>query len=179
MPFIEITPQVLETISGKYALQSVDALEEEIRQSLLKVIARGAKSSAKLREAMLGKDYPAELVDQLIERFQEVGLIDDFQMAKSVVDSQLSRKPMAKSTLARSLREKGFSPEAITFALQEINLDSELEAAKSLAEARIRQLLKLEPAVRQRRLVGFLTRKGYSSAVVWAAVKHAESTNGI
>jgi regulatory protein len=48
-----------------------------------------------------------------------------------------------------------------------------LEAAKRLAESRVRQLMKLDPEVRSRRLGGFLTRKGYSSSVVWAAVKHA------
>jgi regulatory protein len=74
-----------------------------------------------------------------------------------------------------SLRTKGFPAEAITAALSEIDADSELEAAKRIAVTRIRQLMKLDPDVRSRRLAGFLTRKGYSSSIVWAAVKHASS----
>ncbi|MBJ7281048.1 MAG: regulatory protein RecX [Rhodoluna sp.] len=176
MPFIQVTPDSLAEGGAKYSLQSVDSLEEEIRQSLLKMIARGAKSSGKLREAMLAKDYPAQLVDQLIERFTEVCLIDDFQMAKDWVQSQLSRKAAAKSVLAMTLREKGFPAEAITSALSEIDPEAELEAAKKIAVSRIRQLMKLEPDVRSRRLASFLTRKGYSSSIVWIAVKHASST---
>lgn len=176
MPFIEVTPENLPSGGAKYSLQSVDSLEEEIRQALLKNITRGSKSSGQLRTAMLAKEYPSELVDQLIERLTEVGLIDDFRMAKDLVDSQLSRKAVAKSALARTLREKGFAKDAIDAALVGIDSDSELEAAKKVAETRIRQLMKLEPDVRSRRLAGFLSRKGYSSSVVWAAVKHASST---
>jgi len=173
MGFIEVTPEILAQNSTKYSLQSVDSLEEEVRQALLKILSRGAKSSGQIRTALLAKEYPAELVDQLIERFKEVSLIDDFQVAKDWVHSQQSRKPKAKSVMARTLREKGFTAGAIESALEEIDQDSELEAAKKLAESRVRQLMKLDPAVRSRRLGGFLTRKGYSSSVVWAAVKHA------
>ncbi len=175
MPFIQVTPESLAEGGVKYSLQSVDSLEEEIRQSLLKMIARGAKSSGKLREALLAKDYPAQLVDQLIDRFTEVSLIDDFQMAKDWVQSQLSRKAAAKTVLGMTLRDKGFPAEAIAAALLEIDADSELESAKKIATTRMRQLMKLEPEVRSRRLAGYLTRKGYSSSIVWAAVKHASS----
>jgi regulatory protein len=75
--------------------------------------------------------------------------------------------------MARTLREKGFTADAIESALEDIDQDSELEAAKRLAESRVRQLMKLDPDVRSRRLGGFLTRKGYSSSIVWAAVRHA------
>lgn len=176
MPFIQVTPESLAEGGAKYSLQSVDSLEEEIRHSLLKMIARGAKSSGKLREAMLAKEYPSQLVEQLIERFTEVSLIDDFQMAKDWVQSQLTRKAAAKSVLAKTLREKGFPADAIAAALSDIDSASEFEAAKKIAESRIRQLMKLEPEVRTRRLASFLTRKGYSSSIVWAAVKHASST---
>jgi regulatory protein len=173
MPFIEVTPEILAEKGVKYSLQSVDALEEEIRQSLLKILSRGAKSSGQIRTALLAKEYPVELVDQLIERFKEVNLIDDFLVAKDWVQSQQTRKPKAKSVMARTLREKGFSSDAIEAALADLDQDSELEACKKLAESRVRQLMKLDPDVRSRRLAGFLTRKGYSSSVVWASVKHA------
>jgi regulatory protein len=176
MPFIQVTPENLPESGAKYPLQSVDSLEEEIRQSLLKMLTRGSKASGQLRTALIAKEYPAELVDQLIDRFTEVGLINDFQIAKDWVQSQQGRKAIAKSVLARTLREKGFPKDAIDEALAEIDDDSELDAAKKVAEARIRQLLKLEPAVRSRRLGGFLSRKGYSSSVVWAAVKYAEAS---
>lgn len=159
--------------ANKYSLKSVDSLEEDVRQALLKLIERSGKSSGQLRSLLLDKEFPVQLIDQMIERFIEVGLIDDFALAKSFTESAVSRKAKAKSVIGRELRAKYFPQDAIDAALAEIDSDSELEAAKVLAESRYRQLLKLEPEVRTRRLSSFLMRKGYSSSVVWAAVRHA------
>ena len=159
--------------ANKYSLKSVDSLEEDVRQALLKLIERSGKSSGQLRTLLLDKEFPVQLVDQMIERFIEVGLIDDFALAKILTESAFSRKAKAKSVIARELRAKYLPQDAIDAALAEIDSDSELEAAKTLAESRYRQLLKLDPEVRTRRLSSFLMRKGYSSSVVWAAVRHA------
>ena len=159
--------------ANKYSLKSVDSLEEDVRQALLKLIERSGKSSGQLRTLLLDKEFPVQLVDQMIERFIEVGLIDDFTLARIFAESAVARKAKAKSVIGRELRAKLFPQDAIDAALAEIDSDSELEAAKGLAESRYRQLLKLEPEVRTRRLSSFLMRKGYSSSVVWAAVRHA------
>lgn len=157
----------------KYSLKSVDSIEEDVRQALLKLIERSNKSSGQLRTSLIEKEFPVQLVDQMIERFIEVGLIDDLALAKDFTEVAVARKSKAKSVIARELRAKNFPQEAIDEAISGIDSDSELEAAKKLAESRYRQLLKLEPEVRTRRLSSYLMRKGYTSTVVWAAVRHA------
>ena len=157
----------------KYSLKSVDSIEEDVRKALLKLLERSSKSSGQLRTLLLEKEFPVQLVDQMIDRFIEVGLIDDLSLAKDFTEVAVTRKSKAKSVIARELRAKHFPQEAIDAAISEIDSDSELEAAKKLAETRFRQLLKLEPEVRTRRLSSYLMRKGYSSSVVWAAVRHA------
>ena len=157
----------------KYSLKSVDSLEEDVRKALLKLLERSSKSSGQLRTLLLEKEFPVQLVDQMIDRFIEVGLIDDLSLAKDFTEVAVTRKSKAKSVIARELRAKHFPQEAIDAAISEIDSESELEAAKKLAETRFRQLLKLEPEVRTRRLSSYLMRKGYSSSVVWAAVRHA------
>ena len=157
----------------KYTLKSVDSIEEDVRQALLKLIERSSKSSGQLRTALLEKEFPVQLVDQMIDRFIEVGLIDDMALAKDLTEVAVTRKSKAKSVIARELRAKNFPQEAIDAAISEIDTEAELEVAKKLAESRYRQLLKLEPEVRTRRLSSYLMRKGYSSSVVWTAVRHA------
>jgi regulatory protein len=157
----------------KYSLKSVDSIEEDVRQALLRLLERSGKSSGQLRFALLEKEFPVQLIDQMIDRFIEVGLIDDLALAKNFTELALSRKSKAKSVIARELKVKNFPQEVIDLAVSEIDVDSEIEAAKKLAESRYRQLLKLEPEVRKRRLSGYLMRKGYSSSVVWVAVAHA------
>ena len=157
----------------KYSLKSVDSIEEDVRKALLKLLERSSKSSGQLRTLLLEKEFPVQLVDQMIDRFIEVGLIDDLSLAKDFTEVAVTRKSKAKSVIARELRAKHFPQEAIDAAISEIDSESELEAAKKLAETRFRQLLKFEPEVRTRRLSSYLMRKGYSSSVVWAAVRHA------
>lgn len=157
----------------RYSLKSVDSIEEDVRQALLKLIERSSKSSGQLRKQLAEKEFPAQIIDQMIDRFIEVGLIDDHALARDFTELAISRKSKAKSVIARELRAKNFPQEAIDAAISEIDVESELEAAKKLAESRIRQLMKLEPEVRTRRLSSFLMRKGYSSSVVWAATAHA------
>jgi regulatory protein len=50
-----------------------------------------------------------------------------------------------------------------------------LAAAQDLAARRIRQMSALAKDVRERRLAGYLGRKGYPSSVVFAAIRFAES----
>ena len=157
----------------KYSLKSVDSIEEDVRKALLKLLERSSKSSGQLRTLLLEKEFPVQLVDQMIDRFIEVGLIDDLALAKDFTETAITRKSKAKSVIARELRAKHFPQEAIDAAISEIDSESEIEAAKKLAESRYRQLLKLEPEVRTRRLSSYLMRKGYSSSVVWAAVRYA------
>lgn len=157
----------------KYSLRSVDSLEEDARQVLLKMLERGSKPSSAIRTALLAKEHPAEIVDQLIARFQEVGLIDDFALAKDLAERLFERKSQAKKMIAMALREKGFSSETIDFAIADLDSDAELESAKELAASRITRMADLDADARSRKLAGFLSRKGYSSSVVWAAIRYA------
>jgi len=157
----------------KYSLRSVDSIEEDVRQALLKMLERGSKPSSAIRAALLAKEHPVEIVDQLIARFQEVGLIDDFALAKDLAERLFLRKSQAKKMIAMALREKGFSSEAIEYAIADLDSDAELESAKALAASRISRMADLDNDARSRKLAGFLSRKGYSSTVVWAAIKYA------
>jgi len=157
----------------KYSLRSVDSLEEDVRQALLKMLERGSKPSSSLRAALVAKEHPVELIDQLIARFQEVGLIDDFALAKDTAERLFTRKSQAKKMIAMALREKGFSSEAIDYAIADLDGDAELESAKALAVSRIARMADLDTDARSRKLAGFLSRKGFSSSVVWAAIRHA------
>ena len=173
----ELLKQAEESEAGsKYSLRSVDSIEEEVRSSLLKMIERGGKASSVLRKQLLEKEYQAEIIDQLISRFIEVGLIDDYALAKEWAQTLSTRKAKSKSMVAMELREKGFSQDAIDEAVAELNQDRELEVASALALAKMERMKGLDSSVRERRVAGFLSRKGYSSNVVWAAVRAATQT---
>ena len=93
---------------SKYSLKSVDSLEEDVRQALLKMIARGGKSSTALRTALIAKEFPREIVDQVITRFIEVSLIDDFALARDSLSLRLPEKLKPNPLLLENLLKKGY-----------------------------------------------------------------------
>jgi regulatory protein len=75
----------------------------------------------------------------------------------------------------RKLESKGLDRELINQVASEITDEDELAVATELAIKRYGQLGHLDSDVRNRRLVGFLQRRGFGSSIVFAAIREAES----
>lgn len=156
-------------------LSSVDNLEERARNIVLKLLERGPKSSSELASALEKHEIPVEIANHVITRFTEVELIDDAAFAQQVVDASRRTKGLARSMVKRKLADKGLDKEIINQVASEISDDDELAVATEVAIKRLSQLSKLDPEVRNRRLVGFLQRRGFGSGVVFAAIREAEA----
>ncbi len=152
-----------------------ERLEQRARNVLLHQLARSAKSTQQLRKILENREIPSEIAERVLERFTEVGLIDDQAYAETIVNSRRNFKGLSKSAIKRELNEKGVPSAFIETAIESITAEDDFEAAKQLAARRIRQMSSLTREVRERRLAGYLGRKGYPSSVVFAAIKFAES----
>ena len=82
---------------------------------------------------------------------------------------------MARSAVKRKLADKGLDSQIIDQVAAEISDEDELAVAVDVAVKRLGQLAKLAPEVRNRRLIGFLQRRGFGSGVVFAAIREAEA----
>jgi regulatory protein len=152
-----------------------ERLEQRARNVLLHQLARSAKSTHQLRKILENREIPSEIAERVLERFTEVGLIDDQAYAETIVSSRRNFKGLSKSAIKHELNEKGVPAPFIEVAVESITAEDDFEAAKDLASRRIRQMSALTREVRERRLAGYLGRKGYPSSVVFAAIKFAES----
>ena len=83
---------------------------------------------------------------------------------------------MSKSAIKRELSQKGVAAEIVEQVTDSVTAEDEYDKACELALVRVKRMAHLERDVRQRRLNGYLGRKGYSSSVVLAAVKVAEQS---
>lgn len=155
---------------------SPERQEQRARNVLLYQLARSAKSAHQLRQILEKREIDSEIAEAVIQRFIEVGLIDDKLFAETIVNSRRKFKGSSKSVIKRELVEKGVGSELIEDVVSEITADDELATATELAIKRIPRLVTLERDVRQRRLFGYLSRKGYGSNVVLAACKAAEDS---
>jgi regulatory protein len=152
---------------------SREKLESRARNVLLFQLSKGAKSKAQLRAILVKREIPEDIAEPILDRFEEAGLIDDQQFATVVVNSRRSHKGLSKSAIKRELNTKGVAPEIIDDALSEITSEQELETAQELAVKRLRAMSHLDKDVQDRRLSGFLARKGYGGGIVYAAIRFA------
>jgi regulatory protein len=140
---------------------------------LLYQLGRSAKSKDQCRKILAKRGIDSEIAERILDRFEEAQIIDDVTFARLFTSSRIKTKGLAKSAIARELREKGIDQLLIEDALVEIDSESELARATELAIARIRRMNGLEADVLKRRLAGFLGRKGYSGSVVGTATRIA------
>ena len=135
--------------------------EDFAREIALRLLEVRARSRAELAQAMAKKDVPAETIESVLDRFEEVGLVDDATFAGLWVEGQ-QRRMKSTRALRQELRLKGVDSEVIDEALAETADDADYQAALALAQKKMRSMGGLEPHVRYRRLAGALARRGFA-----------------
>lgn len=140
------------------------------RAILLRQLSAAPRSRAQLAEKLTARDVPQDVADRLLDRFEEVGLVDDAAYAEMLVRSRHQDRGLARRALAQELRRKGIDGDVAEQALEQIDDDAELAAARDLAERKARSSSGLDLVKRRRRLAGMLARKGYSPGVAMRVV---------
>ena len=135
-----------------------------------RLLAVRARSEAELRVRLVARGFPSVQVEATIERLRDLRLLDDSSFAHEWVEQRSKSKGLGVERLRRELVAKGVAPELIESAVADRGTD-ELTTATDLAATQLPKVVHL-PLVRQAtRLYGFLTRRGFSSEVVDAAVR--------
>ncbi len=109
----------------------------------------------------------------MLERYRDVGLVDDEAFARAWVSSRHHGRGLARRALAHELSRKGVAPGVADDALAELDDDTQLTTARALVVRRLRTERPGQRDATFRRLVGLLARKGYPAGVAIGVVKEA------
>jgi regulatory protein len=148
-----------------------EAPESLARAIALRQLTAGPRTRTQLAEAMAAKGIPVEAVDAVLDRFGDVGLIDDQAFARSWVESRHAGRGLGRQVLRRELRNKGVDEQFIAEAVEAVSDDDELTAARALVRRKLPSMSALDHQTRTRRLLGQLARRGYGSGVAFAAIR--------
>lgn len=152
--------------SGSAGLDEEADPESVARAIALRKLAAQARTRQELDQALRKKNVPDETADAVLDRLEEVGLVDDQAFAQDWVASRQQRRHLSRSALRRELQAKGIGREDLDEALATVDSDDELEAARALATKKTAAMRSLEPIVRDRRLAGALARRGFGSGII-------------
>ncbi len=154
------------------AVDGPDADAESVaRTILLDALTGQARSRQELRDRLAKKGVPDELAERLLDRFGEVGLVDDAAFARSWVESRQRSRGLARRALAQELRRKGVDDESARAALDDLDPAQEEQAARALVRKKLRTLRGVDHTTATRRLAGLLARKGYPAGLAFAIVR--------
>lgn len=145
--------------------------ESVARTILLDALTGQARSRRELRDKLAKRDVPADLAERLLDRFTEVGLVDDEAFARSWVESRQRSRGLARRALAQELRRKGVDDETARTALDDLDPAAEEHAARLLVRKKLRSLRGVDRTTATRRLAGLLARKGYPAGLAFAVVR--------
>ena len=141
------------------------------RTIVLRQLTAAPRSRHQLSEALAKKEIPEAVAERVLDRFTEVGLIDDAAYAEMLVRSRHAERGLSRRALTQELRRKGVSPELAAVALEQVDDDDEESAARALARKKLRSTRGLDREVRMRRAYGALGRKGYGAGIVSRVVR--------
>ena len=139
--------------------------ESVARTILLGMLTGRARTRAELTTKLRQRNVPEETAQRLLDRFEEVGLVDDANYARSWVEQRHRGRGLARRALAAELHRKGVPEEAATESLGAVTPEAEEQMARILVQSRLPRVAGLSREVAMRRLVGMLARKGYSSGL--------------
>ena len=147
--------------------------ESVARTILLEQLTGRARSRKELADKLAAKLVPDDVATRLLDRFEEVGLIDDEAFARLWVSSRGagSSRGLAGRALSQELRRKGVDDQVVREVLDDVEPDAERDAARALAERRLRSLSRVDDVTATRRLVGMLARKGYPAGLCHQVVR--------
>ncbi|PZE66414.1 regulatory protein RecX [Curtobacterium sp. MCBD17_021] len=158
------------------APRPLDEQRADAERISMRALGRRGVSTSELRTMLSAHDdLDADVIEHEIERLTRVGLLDDVALATDLVDRLHARKGLGRQAIVADLRRRGIDQVAIDAALEAAadDEDDEFVRAIELATKRAGQMRGLDRATAERRLSGFLMRKGYNGGVVRIAVERA------
>lgn len=148
-----------------------DAVPEEVARTIvLRSLNQAPRTRRQLSDLLSKRLVPDDVAVAVLDRFVEVGLVNDLEFAQNWVRSRHKVRGLTRRVLRQELRQRGIDDGDIDIALEQITSDDEFRAAVDLTERKLRTMTRDDQSVQRRRLMGMLMRRGYGGSVATAAI---------
>lgn len=137
------------------------AAQGEASSNAVKLLARRARSSGELRRELLALGHGAAEVEAVILDCERSLYLDDLGLARVLCEALRERKRASRSQIRVKLRERLLPDSIVEQALGELDDEDEHELLRETAVVRVRRLSGLDRQTAERRLLGFLARRGW------------------
>lgn len=148
------------------------------RDIVLRQLAVMPRPRATLASKLRQKEIPDEVASAVLDRYTELGLIDDRAFAELYVSAKHRDRGLGRYALRAELRRQGVAEDDLQDAVGTIDDDAERRRAEELVGKRLASALAAGPEAARRRLLGQLSRRGYPPGLAVSVVEQALADAG-
>jgi regulatory protein len=152
--------------------------EAKARQICLRLLTVAPRTRAQLSQAMRRGGVPAETAEAVLDRFTDVGLIDDAAFGRAWVESRHHSRGLSRRSLSAELRQRGLGGDEIREAVETLDPEQEVATARRLVERKLASSRGRPAEARVRQAAGMLARKGYPPGLVFRLIREAMEHEG-
>jgi regulatory protein len=142
--------------------------EETAHENALRFLEPRPRSAMEVKQHLLKKKIPADVIERVIARLTAAGLIDDVAFAKYWVENREQFKPRAARALRFELKRKGLASTTIAEAIGQVD---ESESAYRAGLARAQRWHDLDRRAFLEKVGAFLVRRGFAYEVAKEAAQ--------
>ena len=136
-----------------------------------RLIDHRMRTRRELAVRLRSRSRPEDVIAAVLDRLENVGLIDDGRFARQWIDERLRSRPVGLALLRRELRQKGIAAEVIESALEEsASGEEETDRAYEALRRQTYRYARLDRDAAHRRMVAFLGRRGFGQDVIYHVV---------
>ena len=165
-------------LAGGQAMDAERLREMELADGVARAMAEAhrlighrMRTRRELAVRLRSRGRPEDVVEEVLDRLEKVGLIDDGRFARQWIGERLRSRPAGLSLLRRELRQKGIDAEFIEAALEEsASGEGETGRAYEALHRQIHRYARLDRDAAHRRMVAFLGRRGFGQGVIYHVV---------
>jgi len=150
--------------------------ESSARLAAISYIGISQKSSGRVVEYLIHKEYSAEVAHSVVDLLVADGYINDMRVANSICRGKVLRQSEGKALLRQRMLHKGISRDAIELTL--VTLPSDEESIIDLIEARLipeyQSMLTttdFDISLWTKKTIRFLINRGYSVSIAVDALR--------
>ena len=154
-----------------------DELDEtplnDIDEDVVRIMARKARSSGELQRELTALGHLEFDAEDAVARAVEALYVDDEGLARALCAKLRDGKGASRSQIRQKLRDRRLPDSVIELVIDELDEADEDVLLRETARDRARKMGSLDRVTAERRLLGFLARRGWGGEAARSAVRDA------
>lgn len=151
--------------------------EWDIYYVALKSLKSRFKSSSDLRDILLKREYPIELVDKTIHKLLEQGYLNDESFARGYINNQIITSSRGPLRIIKDLNNKGISQDIISREIAAFTEEMQIEKMNKIISTSLKSNRTRGGVILRNKIINDLVTSGYEISVINKVIDNYEFGN--